>query len=86
MKRYKKLVLQLERELERMQRGQGKEREVEEKVEALERELREVRRRKGGVGPIDEELRERNEELENHSSMLQRQLEVEHPSQLLSCV
>ncbi|KAG7447276.1 uncharacterized protein BT62DRAFT_931123 [Guyanagaster necrorhizus] len=49
IKRLKKLLLELERELERMQRGaggaRGRERDLEEKLEERDREIRELRRR-----------------------------------------
>ncbi|CCM00141.1 uncharacterized protein FIBRA_02168 [Fibroporia radiculosa] len=70
MKKLKKLVLELERELERLQRGSGgaqtRARDLEEKLEERERELRELRRRRG-MGPDDSALKEveaRNAELE----------------------
>ncbi|KAH8114261.1 hypothetical protein DFH11DRAFT_1877990 [Phellopilus nigrolimitatus] len=75
MKKYKKLVLELERELERQQRARGRERELEEKLEDMERELREVRRRKGGAAPADEGLRERNAELEDRQVQLEDELD-----------
>ncbi|EJD06171.1 uncharacterized protein FOMMEDRAFT_78216 [Fomitiporia mediterranea MF3/22] len=75
MKKYKKLVLELERELQRLQQGRGRERELEQKLENMEHDLREVRRRKGGIGPMDEELREENEELKNQVVELRAQIE-----------
>ncbi|KAH8100388.1 microtubule associated-domain-containing protein [Cristinia sonorae] len=70
IKRLRKLVLDLERELERLQRGSGgaesRARELEQKLEEREREIREMRRRRA-VGPDDAALRElesRNQELE----------------------
>ena len=41
MKKYKKLVLELERELERLQSGSKREKELEEKLEQRERRLQE---------------------------------------------
>ena len=71
MKKLKKLVLSLEHELERLQRGaggsRGRERELEEKLDEREWELQELRRRRSGHGDDDEALREaeaRNAELE----------------------
>ncbi|KAH8104253.1 hypothetical protein DFH11DRAFT_1749366, partial [Phellopilus nigrolimitatus] len=75
--KYRKLVLELERELERHQRARGRERELEEKHEDMERELREVRRRKGGAAPADERLRELNAELEDRQAQLETN-EIEH--------
>ncbi|KAH9919434.1 hypothetical protein B0H21DRAFT_781715 [Amylocystis lapponica] len=70
MKRLKKLVLQLDRELQRLQGGSAgassRARELEEKLEEREREVRELRRRRA-VGPDDGALRDvetRNAELE----------------------
>ena len=70
LKKLKKLVLELQRELDHLQRGSGgapgRARELEEKLEERERELRELRRRRA-VGPDDGALREleaRNAELE----------------------
>ncbi|RDB26693.1 Anucleate primary sterigmata protein B [Hypsizygus marmoreus] len=71
MKKLKKLVLELERELDRLQRGAGgsrnRERELEEKLEERDREIRELRRRRAGQGIDDEAFREleaRNAELQ----------------------
>ncbi|CAL1703091.1 unnamed protein product [Somion occarium] len=85
IKKLKKLVLELERELERSHRGQGgsqaRARELEEKLEEREREIRELRRRRA-VGPDDAALREfetRNaqleEELENARGLLEENME-----------
>ncbi|TDL18934.1 hypothetical protein BD410DRAFT_792731 [Rickenella mellea] len=82
MKRYKKLVLELERELERLQKARSRERELEEKLEERERELRELRRR-GGAGPgmdreEETELMEvqlRNQELEERQGQLVEELD-----------
>ena len=82
MKKYKKLVLELERELERLQRSQGqsRERELEEKLQERERELRELRRRRTGIGGSGEgeALREaqlRNAELEEQVDQLNEDIE-----------
>ncbi|KAK0466673.1 hypothetical protein IW261DRAFT_1426709 [Armillaria novae-zelandiae] len=52
IKRLKKLLLELERELERIQCavGWGRERELEEKLEEWDRKIRELRRRQNGHG------------------------------------
>ncbi|KAF8066862.1 hypothetical protein FPV67DRAFT_1417467 [Lyophyllum atratum] len=72
MKKLKKLVLELERELDRLQRAGGsrnRERELEEKLEERDRELREWRRRRDDVD--DEVVRE----LETHNAELEEELE-----------
>ena len=84
LKKLKKLVLELQRELDHLQRAggaQSRERELEEKLEERERELRELRRRRA-VGPDDGALREleaRNgeleEELENVRGLLEENTE-----------
>ncbi|KAI0684015.1 hypothetical protein BC835DRAFT_1294342 [Cytidiella melzeri] len=81
VKKLKKLVLELERELERLQRGSGRARELEEKLDEREREIRELRKRRT-TGPDDGTLREfeaRNaqleEELENARGLLEENME-----------
>jgi chromosome segregation ATPase len=86
IKKLKKLVLSLERELERLQHAGGgsnrnRERELEEKLEEREVELRELRRRKSGYAD-DGHIREteaRNAELEdeldNVKGLLQENME-----------
>ncbi|KAL4245899.1 hypothetical protein ABKN59_009564 [Abortiporus biennis] len=71
LKKMKKLIMELQRELEKLQRGSGgsdaRARELEEKLEERERELRELRRRRA-MGPDDGAIREleaRNAELED---------------------
>ncbi|KAF9074522.1 hypothetical protein BDP27DRAFT_1317248 [Rhodocollybia butyracea] len=71
IKRLKKLLLELERELERLQRSSGsrsaRERELEAKLEERDREIRELRRRRSSGEGGDAALREveaRNAELE----------------------
>ncbi|KAK2460714.1 hypothetical protein APHAL10511_007184 [Amanita phalloides] len=76
MKKLKKLVLDLERELERLQQGgassSGRERELEEKLEERECEIRELREQRrhadrhdeGRNGELLHEAEARNEELE----------------------
>lgn len=71
IKRLKKLLLELEKELERLQRGgghssgfRGRERELEEKIQEREHEIRELRRSRLD-GEESDDLREANLELEN---------------------
>ncbi|KAK7679624.1 hypothetical protein QCA50_017336 [Cerrena zonata] len=74
IKKLKKLVLELERELERTSRGQGssqsRARELEDKLEEREHEIRELRRRRSG-GADDAVLRE----LESRNMQLEEELE-----------
>ncbi|KAK0463148.1 uncharacterized protein EV420DRAFT_1639232 [Desarmillaria tabescens] len=77
IKRLKKLLLELERELERMQRGaggaRGRERELEEKLEERDRDIRELRRRQqhqNGHGH-DERTAELEEQLEDARDLLE---------------
>ena len=75
LKKLKKLVIELERELERLQRGGAgggsrRERELEEKLEEREREIRELRRQRVG-GENDAALRE----AEAHNAVLEDELE-----------
>ncbi|KAG6810609.1 hypothetical protein H0H92_011161 [Tricholoma furcatifolium] len=71
LKKLKKLVLELERELDRQTKVGGsknRERELEEKLEERDRELKELRRRHGQQGVDDQAFREieaRNVELED---------------------
>lgn len=66
VKKLKKLVLELERELERLQRGSGRARELEEKLDEREREIRELRKRRasGADGGALREIEARNSQLE----------------------
>ncbi|KAG6819546.1 hypothetical protein H0H93_010792 [Arthromyces matolae] len=69
LKKLKKLVLELERELDRFQRGGGsktRERELEEKLEERDRELNEWRR--GSAKDADDDM---FRELEAHNAELQ---------------
>ena len=75
MKKYKKLVLELERELERSQRGRSRERELEEQLEERECELLELSRKKAGRGPAGDELREQNAKLQNENAYLKQEME-----------
>lgn len=80
LKKYKKLLLQMEQELSRV-KGENdgpRERELQAEVESLSRELRELRRRKMGAGRDDvalSEARGRNEELELRLGQLEEELE-----------
>lgn len=81
LKKCKKLLLELEKELQSAQKGVGgsraRERELEEALADREREIRELRRRRA-VGPEDGALREaeaRNAELEERQAALEEQLE-----------
>jgi hypothetical protein len=81
LKKYKKLLLELEKELQNAQKGAGgskaRECELEEALAEREREVRELRRRRA-VGPEDGALREaeaRNAELEDRQAALEEQLE-----------
>ncbi|KAJ4481061.1 hypothetical protein J3R30DRAFT_3463923 [Lentinula aciculospora] len=82
IKRLKKLLLELERELERLQRSTGnrgsRERELEAKLEERDREIRELRRRRASIDGGDAALRdvearngELEEELENVRGLLE---------------
>ncbi|TCD62514.1 hypothetical protein EIP91_006788 [Steccherinum ochraceum] len=81
LKKFKKLIMDLQRELDRLQRGSGgaeaRARELEERLEEREREIRELRRRRA-VGPEDGALREletRNQELEEQLDSVRGLLE-----------
>ncbi|KAI0052262.1 hypothetical protein FA95DRAFT_1533022 [Auriscalpium vulgare] len=80
LKKLRKLVLELERELEQSQKGAGRsarERELEALLQERDREIRELRRRRA-VGPDDAALRdaeERNSELEEELENVRRLLE-----------
>ncbi|KAG6901196.1 hypothetical protein C0995_015479 [Termitomyces sp. Mi166 len=76
MKKLKKLVLELERELERLQRAGGsknRERELEEKLEERDRELNDLRRRRSGRDDDDDGDDEVFRELEVRNAELQEQ-------------
>ena len=54
LKKQKKLILELEQELERLQRGDSRTKDLEERLAERERELKELRKRQGyGVGSGD---------------------------------
>ncbi|KAK0466672.1 microtubule associated-domain-containing protein [Armillaria novae-zelandiae] len=81
IKRLKKLLLELERELERMQRaaGRGREQELEEKLEERDREIRELRRRQNGHGheaELEEQLKEARDLLEESNTEIERLREM----------
>lgn len=80
VKKLKKLVLELERELDRIQRGAGgsrnRERELEERLEMRERELLELKeRKKGGRAGSEEEDEEVVRELEMRNGELEEELD-----------
>ncbi|GLB41147.1 putative centrosomin N-terminal motif 1 [Lyophyllum shimeji] len=84
MKKLKKLVLELERELDRLQRAGGgsrnRERELEEKLEERERELKELRRRKSGVDDdafreLEAQNADLEEQLQNAKGMIEENLD-----------
>lgn len=82
LKKYKKLLLELEKELQAAQKGAGgsraREKDLEEALAEREREVRELRRRRA-VGPDDGALREaeaRNAELEERQAALEEELET----------
>lgn len=82
LKKYKKLLLEMEKELQRSQHSDGnaasRVHDLEAKLEERERELRDIRRRKGGSGRDDVALREaqaRNEELEQRQAQLEAELQ-----------
>ncbi|KAG8824819.1 hypothetical protein FRC19_000994 [Serendipita sp. 401] len=80
LKKYKKLLLQMEQELARVKNNDNgaREDELQAEVENLTRELRELRRRKMGSGRDDvalSEARGRNEELEQRLVQLEDELE-----------
>jgi chromosome segregation ATPase len=82
LKKLKKLVIELERELERLQRGGAgvvsrRERELEEKLEEREREIREIVESRGGENGFggSTALKRRVEELEADNDDLRGKLE-----------
>ncbi|KAF9045716.1 hypothetical protein BDZ89DRAFT_1058679 [Hymenopellis radicata] len=74
IKRLKKLLLELERELERLQRGTGgsrsRERELEDKLREREMELKDLRRRQQNGSVNDERAMELEEQLEEARELL----------------
>jgi chromosome segregation ATPase len=70
LKKQKKLILELEQELERIQRADSRTRDLEERLAERERELKELRRRKGGDG--DDRVRELEMLLEEKERELRR--------------
>ncbi|KIY48219.1 hypothetical protein FISHEDRAFT_43578 [Fistulina hepatica ATCC 64428] len=95
LKKMKKLTMEMQRELDRLQKGQGgarsRERELEDKLEEREREVRELRRKlREGRGDEDaiREIEQRNEDLEqeltNTQGLLQDNIEeIERMQELL---
>lgn len=80
LKKYKKLLLQMEQELARSKAegDSSREKELQAEVDELTRELRELRRRKVGNGRDDvalAEARGRNEELEVRLAQAEEELE-----------
>ncbi|RPD64285.1 hypothetical protein L226DRAFT_505884 [Lentinus tigrinus ALCF2SS1-7] len=85
LKKLKKLVLELQRELDHLQRGSGgasgRARELEEKLEERERELRDLRRRRmvglddGALRDLEARNAELEEELENVRQLLEENTE-----------
>ena len=86
LKKQKKLILELEQELERLQRGDPRTRDLEERLAERERELKELRRRKGygvesedKVRQLEMAVEERSLELRGFRGAAQeiRELELE---------
>lgn len=57
LKKQKKLILELEQELERLQRGDSRTRDLEERLAERERELKELRRLKGYGAESEDKIR-----------------------------
>jgi len=86
LKKQKKLILELEQELERLQRGDPRTRDLEERLAERERELKELRRRKGygvesegKIRQLEMAVEERSLELRGFRGAAQeiRELELE---------
>jgi chromosome segregation ATPase len=84
LKKQKKLILELEQELERLQKGDFRTRDLEERLAERERELKELRRRQGyGVGSEDKirnlelAVEERSLELRDFRRTAQEMRELE---------
>jgi len=86
LKKQKKLILELEQELERLQKGDPRTRDLEERLAERERELKELRRRKGYGVDTEDKIRhlemaveERSLELRDfrRSAQEMRELELE---------
>ena len=57
LKKQKKLILELEQELERLQKGDSRTRDLEERLAERERELKELRRKKGYGAESEDKIR-----------------------------
>ena len=86
LKKQKKLILELEQELERLQKGDPRTRDLEERLAERERELKELRRRKGygvesegKIRQLEMAVEERSLELRGFRGAAQeiRELELE---------
>ena len=67
LKKQKKLILELEQELERLQRGDPRTRDLEERLAERERELKELRRRKGYGVESEDKIRQLEVAVEERS-------------------
>jgi len=84
LKKQKKLILELEQELERLQKGDPRTRDLEERLAERERELKELRRRKGHGAESEDKIRhlelaveERSLELRDFRRSAQEMRELE---------
>ena len=84
LKKQKKLILELEQELERLQKGDPRTRDLEERLAERERELKELRRRKGHGVESEDKIRhlelaveERSLELRDFRRSAQEMRELE---------
>ena len=84
LKKQKKLILELEQELERLQKGDTRTRDLEERLAERERELKELRRRKGYGAESEDKIRhlelaveERSLELRDFRRTTQEMRELE---------
>jgi len=84
LKKQKKLILELEQELERLQKGDPRTRDLEERLAERERELKELRRRKGYGVESEDKIRhlelaveERSLELRDFRRTAQEMRELE---------
>ena len=67
LKKQKKLILELEQELERLQKGDHRTRDLEERLAERERELKELRRRKGYGAESEDRVRQLEMAVEERS-------------------
>ena len=84
LKKQKKLILELEQELERLQKGDPRTRDLEERLAERERELKELRRKKGHGAESEDKIRhlelvveERSLELRDFRRTAQEMRELE---------